>query len=77
MRHEESEENKKTRINRSRFKRRPPAYSRVSVSASDELVGNIFGLNECLLEATEIKTRIGPNCKFEKGGVFMLTQLCG
>ena len=77
MRHEEFEESKKTRINRSRFKRRPPAYSRFPVSASDELVGNIFVLNECLLEATEIKSRIGSNCKFEKGGVFRLTQLCG
>jgi hypothetical protein len=77
MRHEESEESKKTKVNRSRFKRRPPVYGRVPVSASDELVGNIFGLNECLLEATEIKSPIGSNCKFEKGDVFILNQLCG
>jgi hypothetical protein len=77
MRHEESEASKKTRINRSRFKRRPPAYSRVPVSGSDELIGNIFGLNWCLLEATEIKSRIGSNCKFLKGVFFTLTQLSG
>jgi hypothetical protein len=77
MRHKVSEETRKTRINRSMFKRRPPAYSRVSVSASDELVRNFFGLNEWLLEATEIKSRVGSNSKFENGDVFMLTQLCG
>jgi len=77
MRHEASEESKKTKINRSRFKRRPPAYSRVPVSASDELLGNIFGLNECLLEATEIKSPISSNYKFEKGSVFIQNQLCG
>jgi len=44
---------------------------------AEELVGNIFGLNECLLEATEMKSRNGSNFKLEEGDVFMLTQLCG
>jgi hypothetical protein len=77
MRHEMFEESKKTRINRSGVKRRPPAKSRIPISASYELVENIFGLNECLLKATDIKSRIGSNCKFQKGDVFMLTQMCG
>jgi hypothetical protein len=76
MRHEVFEESKKTKINRSRFKRPPLAYGLVPVRTSDELVGNIFGLNECLLEASEIKSCIGSNCKFEKRDVFMLTQPC-
>ena len=73
MRHEESEESRKTRINRSRFQQRPPAYSRVPVSVSDELVGYIIGLCDCLLEETEIKSRVSSNCKFKKRDIFMLT----